>query len=124
LTSPALVAVERVSDQLLGRLIDNAFVTLCLSPHESLSYICLDSVASGTPVIALSLSAVPAAIVQESGGGLVVDSYADIVGALTTLNADEALRTLIGQSGAGWSAANTTSELFEERVRNYLANIK
>jgi glycosyltransferase involved in cell wall biosynthesis len=76
---------------------------------ESFGYVILEAFAVGTPAIVRRRGALPEPI-EQSGGGIVCDSDADLLAAMRRVAADRALRDRLGAAGkAGvdrhWSEA-------------------
>jgi glycosyltransferase involved in cell wall biosynthesis len=77
-----------------------ADVTVCPSESETLSFLLLESLAAGTPVIATRAGGMTDIVTPEHDCGLMVD-YGDrdaLAGAVRTLMADPALRRRFGEN--------------------------
>ena len=88
------------------------------SPHESFSFVILESWAQGTPVLATSRSPVLRGHVERSGGGLLYDrTPGDFDAALGRLLAEDALRKALGERGRAYVE---TRYRWPEVTRRYL----
>ena len=78
-----------------------ADVTVCPSESETLSFLLLESLAAGTPVVATNVGGLTDIVTPETDCGLLVE-YGDIpalAAALTTLQNDPGLRTRFAANG-------------------------
>lgn len=85
----------------LRNLYNGADVTVCPSESEALSYMILESLACGTPVVATRVGGNTDIITGEADGGILVE-YGDsdaMVQALERVRSDTALRTCLSRNG-------------------------
>ena len=89
----------RVSQGELARLYADATALLVPSVgYEVFGLVVLEAFAHGTPVVVNDLGALPE-LVEESGGGLVYRTQAELLDALGRLAADRELRDRLGEAG-------------------------
>jgi len=85
----------------MKNLYTGADVTVCPSESEALSFMILESLASGTPVVATRVGGNPDIISGEDDGGMLVE-YGDsdgLAAALEKLRTDKALRRRLSENG-------------------------
>jgi hypothetical protein len=86
----------------LWRLVSHALVTVDLRPAGLFGREAIESLLLGTPVVVLASS--PAReVVEQSGGGLVVDAEVDLPEAIARV-AEPALRKQLSEAGEAWAA--------------------
>jgi glycosyltransferase involved in cell wall biosynthesis len=89
----------RVAQAELGPLYSGAIALVVPSVgYEVFGLVLLEAFARGTPAIVHDLGALPE-IVEESGGGLVYRTTAELVQALRSLQRDRELRDRLGEAG-------------------------
>jgi glycosyltransferase involved in cell wall biosynthesis len=80
-------------------LMAGADALLLLSPNESLSLVCLEAQAQGTPIIVRAGNAVLEGHLSRGAGGVTVDGYEEFAAALDDLWADEEHWRDLGRDG-------------------------
>ncbi len=100
---PNLKSLGRVPAEELGRLYREATFTLITSRYESFSYVALESMAAGTPVLVLERAGGAAEMVRRIGPGRVFPTVEDMV------------RYLKGYAGERFAGRGSGSLLSPER---------
>lgn len=85
---------------------------LVLSSHqEGLGIVVFEALASGTPVVSFRCGG-PDSLIEESGGGFVVDSSKDFRQKVELLLTEESLRKEMGEQGREWVDARMSAKKF------------
>jgi glycosyltransferase involved in cell wall biosynthesis len=103
----------------LATLFASADVFALPSTTETLSLVSLESMASGTPVLAMNAGGVRD-IVEHEETGLLANSVQEFERGLRRLVEDVPLRTRLGLNGRRYAEDKTWSHAFESLERNYL----
>lgn len=99
----------RVDD--LARFYAAARVFVLPSRQEGLAIVAFEALASGTPVVAMSCGG-PDALLQESGGGVVVGTESEFCEAVEALLADPSRAADMGAAGRNWVEDNMSAARF------------
>jgi glycosyltransferase involved in cell wall biosynthesis len=94
------------------------------SPHESFSFVILESWAQGTPVLATTRSPVLRGHLERAGGGLLYDgTAADFARQLDAVLADEVLRKQWGERGRAYVEARYRWPVIARRYLDFIDRV-
>ncbi|MEK7502575.1 MAG: glycosyltransferase family 4 protein [Patescibacteria group bacterium] len=99
---------SRISDAEVAKLYANAFVTLCLSRYDTFGLPVLESMACGTPVIALNVAGYRETVLDGENGFLVDFDPKEIAERIIELHNNSKKVKKMGIEGRSWVENNWT----------------
>jgi glycosyltransferase involved in cell wall biosynthesis len=112
-----------VSDEFLVRLYNRASAVLCCQMSEPYGLVPLESMACGTPVVAVDEGGFPDNVRNGENGILVHRDPGTIAAALEGLFADEDLRRRLSDNGRLFVTEERTTEAAADSLRNILLDM-
>lgn len=93
---------KRLTDQEVAYLYSESLLTLCLSKYDTFGLIPLESMACGTPVVALQVAGYRETVIDGETGLFVDFDPRDIADKITILLQDKKLSDRMGKQGRVW----------------------
>ena len=130
-SQPQIKFLGALSQQELGKYYAHALATIVPSiTYETFGMIILESFARKTPVIVRNLGALPE-IVQDSGGGFIYHTDAELFEAINRIASEPGLRMVLGEKGYSALVRCWTREphlelyfgILEEAARNIFGRV-
>ena len=118
--NPKMVGLNHVSDLVYKGLLSEAAGVLLTSSADSLSFVALDALANGLPIVATSESKVGTWIVRESKGGVLADGTIEVGRALEKIASSPEHRRELASNGFKWLKIRHESSEFSKAVSSFV----